>query len=87
MTKGPAYKNNMALILKETSVFVLTWLGDSTIVKRMSLVNTLVIFGPFPPIVVEINDCSNHMVDSGKKDVHSTASLFEDKLVDYDKAR
>ena len=40
--------------------------------------------GNTPPIVVGIEDCSEHMADGGKKDATCIALLFGAKVAEYD---
>ena len=39
--------------------------------------------GNYPPIVVAIDDCSEHMADGGKKDASYIAHLFGEKIAEY----
>ena len=50
----------------------------------MPLVNLLVMCGDVPPTVVNIHDCTRHMVEGGKKDAKYLAEVMEDEVKKYD---
>ncbi len=37
-----------------------------------------------PPITISIHDCTKHMQEGGENDATHDASLFEDKVREYD---
>ena len=79
------YSLNKVELLKEASIFGLTWLGDGATIKQMPFVNCLAISGSTLPIVVAIQDCTDHMASGGKKDAPYIAKLFEDRVEEYDR--
>ncbi len=62
------YESNKTAILTKTALFGLCWLGDGATIKKMQLINMLVICGDKPPSVISICDYTGHMVDGRKKD-------------------
>jgi hypothetical protein len=62
------YKSIKDKLLKEASVFGLSFLGDGTTIKRMPLMNVLAMSATVPPVTIAITDCSAHMEEGGKKD-------------------
>ncbi len=54
--------NNRERILKKAKVFGLVGLGDRAIMKRMSLLNILVMWGE-APVVFSVCKCTDHLVD------------------------
>ena len=78
------YKSNKEKLLKEARVFGLAFLGDGATIKRMPLMNVLAMTATVSPMTIAIQDCSSHMVDGGKKDAVYVASLFEEKVVEFD---
>ena len=78
------YKSNKEKLLKEARVFGLAFLGDGATIKRMPLMNVLAMTATVSPMTIAIQDCSSHMVDGGKKDAVYVASLFEEKVAEFD---
>ena len=65
-------------------VFGFWWLGDGATIKRMPLLNILVLCGNAPPTVVSIIDCTTHMSDGGKKDATYIMEQFQRKVDQID---
>ncbi len=74
------YDKNISKLLQDAEVFVLRWLGDGATIKRMPLLNILVLCGSAPPTVVSIIDCTTHMSDGGKKDATYIMEQFRRKV-------
>ena len=70
--------------MKESKTVGLTFIGDGATIKRAPLMNILAMCGNTPPIVVCIEDCSEHMADGGKKDTTYIALLLGATVADYD---
>ena len=62
----------------------MAFLGDGATIKRMPLMNVLAMTATVSPMTIAIQDCSSHMVDGGKKDAVYVASLFEEKVDEFD---
>jgi hypothetical protein len=78
------YKSNKEKLLKEARVFGLAFLGDGATIKRMPLMNVLAMTATVSPMTIAIQDCSSHMEEGGKKDAVYVASLFEEKVGEFD---
>lgn len=78
------YDRNISKLLRDADVFGLGWLGDGATIKRMPLLNILVLCGENPPTVVSIVDCSTHMSDGGKKDATYIMDQFRRKVEEID---
>ena len=78
------YKTNKDKLLKEANIFGLSFIGNGTTIKRMPLMNVLAMTATVPPVTVAIQDCTAHMEEGGKKDAVYVASLFEDKVKEFD---
>ena len=78
------YKANKEKLLKEARVFGLAFLGDGATIKRMPLMNVLAMTATVSPMTIAIQDCSSHMEEGGKKDAVYVASLFEEKVGEFD---
>jgi hypothetical protein len=78
------YKSNKEKLLKEARVFGLAFLGDGATMKRMPLMNVLAMMATVSPMTIAIQDCSSHMEEGGKKDAVYVASLFEEKVGEFD---
>jgi hypothetical protein len=78
------YKANKEKLLKEARVFGLAFLGDGATIKRMPLMNVLAMTATVSPMTVAIQDCSSHMEEGGKKDAVYVATLFEEKVGEFD---
>ena len=59
-------------------------MGDGATVKRMPLINVLGMSGDSHPVVVAVNDCTEHIATGGKKDASYISAIFEDKVAEYD---
>ncbi len=75
---------NNKKILAEASTFGIAMCGDGATVHRMPLLNILCITGEQPPFVLEIEDCTAHMAEGGKKNASYIADLFRDKIEQID---
>ncbi len=62
------YDSSKTAIMTKAALFGLSWLGDGATIKKMPLINMLVMSGDKPPAVISICDCTDHMVEDGKKD-------------------
>ena len=78
------YKSNKEKLLKEARVFGLAFLGDGATIKRMPLMNVLAMTATVSPMTIAIQDCSSHMAEGGKKDAVYVASLFEERVGEFD---
>ncbi len=78
------YVDNKTNLLKSADVFELGFLGNGATVKRMPLMNIIVLCMDTPPITISIHDCTKHMQEGGKKHATYVAGLFEDKVREYD---
>ncbi len=74
------YNKNIAKLLQNAEVFGLGWLGDGATIKRMPLLNILVLCGNTPPTVVSIIDCTTHMSDGEKQDLPYIMEKFQSNL-------
>ena len=50
----------------------------------MPLINVLGMPGDSPPVVVAVNDCTEHLAAGGKKDATYISNIFEETGADYD---
>ncbi len=66
------YETNKTIILTKVALFGLCWLSDGETIKKMPLINMLVMCGDKPLAVIFICDCTGHMVD-GRKKMQSTS--------------
>ena len=64
------WDRNQNILIAQAHIFGLYWLGDAATIGRAPLANILGRNGACAPIVVAIIDCTNHMVDSGKKNAY-----------------
>ena len=78
------YKSNKEKLLKEARVNGLAFLGDGATIKRIPLMNVLAMTATVSPMTIAIHDCSSHMEEGGKKDAVYVASLFEEKVAEFD---
>ena len=62
-------------------------MGDGATVKKMPLINVLGISGDSPPVVVAVNDCTEHMAAGGKKDATYISNIFEETVAEYDPSK
>jgi hypothetical protein len=81
------YKFSKEKLLKEAGVFGLAFLGDGATIKRMLLMNVLAMTAGVPPITIAIEDCTSHMEEGGKKDAVHVASIFKEKVSEFDPNR
>ncbi len=58
---------NKDMILKKATVFGYGWLGDGASIKRMFLLNMLIMCGGEAPVTVSVCDCTDHTVDGNKR--------------------
>ncbi len=60
--------------------------NDNAIVvgKKMSEIKMLVMCGGNLPVVISIRDCTDHMVDGGKKDAEFIMNFFKKKVGEFD---
>ncbi len=70
--------------MTKAALFGLSWLGDGATIEKMPLINMLVICGDKPPAVISIYDCTDHMVDGGKKDAEFIMNFFKTKVDEFD---
>ena len=70
--------------MSQTPMFGLGWLGDGATIRRMPLLNMMVMCGDANPVVVSICDCTDHMSEGGKKDATYIAEMFQDKVNEFD---
>ena len=75
---------NKANSLKEAALAGLTWLGDGATKAKTPFINVMNISGESPPVVVYVNDCTDHLVAGGKKDASYIADLFAKHVEEYD---
>ena len=77
-------EQNVGLIGKYAEVFGITWMIDGETIFRMPLVNIPVMCGDVPPAVVDIHDCTGHMVEGDNKDAEYLAEVMEYELKNHD---
>ncbi len=70
--------------MTKAALIGLCWLGDGATIKKMPLINMLVMCGEKPPAVISICYCTNHMVDVGKKDAKFIVNFFKTKVDEFD---
>ena len=75
---------NATTQLRAASTWGLSFMGDGATVLKMPLINVLAMCGDSPPIVVAVNDCTEHMATGGKKDAPYIMKVFDDAVVKYD---
>ena len=78
------YQANKTSLLKEAQVFGLGFMGDGATIKRTPFMNILAMCGGLNPTTISIQDCTNHIQDGGRKDAPYIATLFEQKVLEYD---
>ncbi len=81
------YDFNKSAILTKAALFGLSWLGDGATIKKMPLINMLVMCGDKPPAVISICDCTGHMVEGGKKDAEFIMNFFKEKVDEFDPSK
>ena len=59
-------------------------MGDGATIKRMPLLNALVINGNSHPVVAAICNCTKHMSRAGKKDAVFISDIFMGIVQEYD---
>ena len=75
---------NTTTLLRAAHTWGTSWMGDGATVKRMPLINVLGMSGNSHPVVVAVNDCTEHMAAGGKKDASYISAIFEDRVAEYD---
>ena len=75
--------HNKVNLDKQAHIFGLAACGDDATVKRVPLVNVLMIGVNCPPAVERVADCSGHMRRGSKKDGHFIARLFEPAMREH----
>ena len=75
---------NTTTLLRAAHTWGTSWMGDGATVKKMPLINVLGMSGNSHPVVVAVNDCTEHMAAGGKKDASYISAIFEDKVGEYD---
>ena len=78
---------NLAKINEQADVFGLTLLGDSATVKMITFINEIALSENMSSVVLEINDCLEHMVAGGNKDAPYISAIFPHHLTVIDKNR
>ena len=78
---------NTQTLLRGAATWGTSWMGDGATVHRMPLVNVLGMSGNSPPVVVAVNDCTEHLAGGGKKDATYIAAIFEEKVKEYDPSK
>ena len=78
---------NKKTLLSDAATFGLVLMGDGATIHRMPLINCLAMCGDCPPVVLSINDCTEHLQQGGKKDAPYIASLFETHLLVLDEQK
>ena len=59
-------------------------MGDGATIKKLPLINVLCMAGSTLPVVLAINDCSEHIAAGGTKDAPYIAGLFEEHVDEID---
>ena len=75
---------NLTVATRDAATFGLVVMGDGATIKRMPLLNALVINGNSHPVVAAIRDCTKHMSMAGKKDAIFISDIFKGVVQDYD---
>ena len=57
--------DNDAMLMDDAETFGLAFLGDGATIKKLPLINVLAMPGTMLPIVLGINDCSEHLAGGG----------------------
>ena len=81
------YDVNKTAIMTKAALFGLSWLGNGATIKKMPLINMLVMCGDKPPAVISICDCTDHMVEGGKKDAEFIMNFFKEKVDEFDPSK
>ena len=71
---------NRDLLLSAALVMGTSWLGDGATIGKKPLVNIMGAAGGIPPVVVGIHDCTQQLVEGGKKDARYISELFKDHM-------
>ena len=69
-------KQNIKNLTKEANIFGISFFGDGTTVKRVTLLNILGSAANMPPVVLEIHDFTDHMASGHKKDSPYIVNIF-----------
>ncbi len=64
------YEQNCDRILQKAYMFGLAWIGDGATIKRMPLMNMLVLCGEKVSVVVSVCNFTDHMVDEKRCGIH-----------------
>ncbi len=70
--------------MTKAALFGLSWLGDGATIKKMPLINVLVMCGNKLPAVISTCDCTSHMEEGGKKDAEFIMHFFKEKVDEFD---
>ena len=74
------WEGNRDLLFSVALVMGTSWLGDGATIGKAPLVNIMGAAGGIPPLVVGIHDCTQQLVEGGKKDARFIAELFKDHM-------
>ena len=77
-------EDNLRSINNDAETFGLTFMGDGATIKKLPLINVLCMAGSTLPVVLAINDCSEHIAAGGTKDAPYIAGLFEEHVDEID---
>ncbi len=69
--------------MKKAKSFGLGWLGDRATIKRIPLLNMLVMCGGEAPVVVSVCDCTEQMVDGNKKVAEHIMKFSQEKAEEW----
>jgi len=64
------------------SVFGLSFFGDGATTVPLPLINIMGMCRDIPPVVIGIHDCTEHILQGGKKDASFIADLFQSHMED-----
>ena len=70
------WEANRDTFLLNSSIFGLGFLGDGATIAHTPFINILRMCCDTPPIVIGIHDCTNHLIECGKKDAPYISDLF-----------
>ncbi len=77
------YQSNKRVTTYNANVFGLCWIGNGATIKRMPLLNILVMCWSNPSSVIAILDCIGHMVDGGKKMLNPSCLFSNQSLMSF----
>ncbi len=75
--------NYMPTLFCEAHTFSLAFLGDLSTIHCSPFINRLAMCADIPPVVIVTNDCTPHLVSSGKKDVPYVTGMFSEQVQVY----